>query len=76
MVLLKGKPVNNDTVGKTLLAVMNEIYVEAKIFNDNITKKDVQAIIGLWELFMQDSEEDVDVTYKGMDVSGLMEDIE
>jgi hypothetical protein len=75
-VLYQGKPVNNDSIGRTLLSIMNEVYVEAKLYNDNITKQDVQAIIGLWELLREDDDMDVEVSYKGMDVSGLMEDID
>lgn len=74
--LAKGRPVNNDTVGRTLLSIMDEIYIEAKLHNDNITKFDVKAIIGLWELFLSDSDQDTDVGYGGQDVSGLMEDID
>ena len=76
MVLYQGKPVNNDSLGRTLLSIMDEIYVEAKLYNDNITKQDVKAIIGLWELLMEGDDREVEVSYKGMDVSGLMEDVD
>ena len=76
MVLYQGKPVNNDSLGRTLLSIMDEVYVEAKLYNDNITKQDVKAVIGLWELLMEGDDREVEVSYKGMDVSGLMEDID
>jgi len=75
--LFKGKDINNDNTGKDLLAIMDEIYIESKLGNDSITRFDVQAIIGLWELFTEEREEESEVNkvYKPYNISGL-EDLE